>query len=108
MKYRGVLFLIVLLAAGQAAAQQQLSSTSISKAASERRVIHWLAPGRAANSSDYSRSVGGLSQQAWTTQVGWHPDVSAFADDKNYGSGWCLLWIGHNPWHHELVPVRRE
>lgn len=112
MKYQGALILLVaLFAAGQAAAQELSLGTTISKATTtttRKQTIHWLAPANTEKAADYRRSVGGLSPQAWTTQVGWNTGVSAFPDDKTCGSGMCLLWIGHKPWRHATLPVIRQ
>jgi hypothetical protein len=109
MRYQGALFLLLaLFAAGQVAGQELTAGTTLSKPAISNQTIHWLAPERSEKTSAFRRSVGGLSPQAWTTQVGWNVGVSAFPDDTTHGWRMCLLWGGHKPWHHELITVARQ
>lgn len=60
--------------------------------------FHWLAPTQPAVLQNDREPVAGLSPQAWTTTVGWHPGESAFPDDNTSLTGMPVLWFGREPW----------
>jgi len=93
--------LIVWFVASQAVAQELATSSSRSLVPPARKSkIHWFTSTPAPDTRFDLRPVEGLSQQAWTTTVGWHPSVSAFPDAETYNSRMCLFWVGHEPWQH--------
>jgi hypothetical protein len=106
MKTQRTSFLIALFAACNVMAQQQQTEqhNTVSSAAATTTVgklnIHWLAPGKPAVQQNNWEPVEGLSPQAWTTTVGWHPGEPAFPDldGKNVSTEMPLLWFGHEPW----------
>jgi hypothetical protein len=104
MKTRRTLLLIALLAACNVMAQEQQAEqqNTVSSAATTTSVgklnFHWLAPDQQADVQNDREPVEGLSPQAWTTIVGWHPGRSAFPDDETSTTEMPLLWFGHEPW----------
>jgi hypothetical protein len=108
VKTQRTLILIALFAAGSATAQQQITQElttprhKVSSPAATTSVgelhFHWLAPTNPAVLQNDREPVAGLSPQAWTTTVGWHPGESAFADNINSASGMPVLWFGREPW----------
>jgi hypothetical protein len=105
MKTRRTLLLIALLAACNVMAQQQQTEqhSTVSSAAATTTVgklnFHWLAPAKPVDLRNNREPVEGLSPQAWTTTVGWHPGESAFPDmdGKNFSTEMPLVWFGHEP-----------
>jgi hypothetical protein len=108
MKTKRTLLLIALFAAGSAMAQAQMTqelttprhkvpSPAATTAVGELK-FHWLAPDKVTDWRNDREPVEGLSPQAWTTTVGWHPGESAFPDENASSTGMPLLWFGHEPW----------
>jgi hypothetical protein len=108
MKTQRTLLLIALFAAGSALAQQQMtqglttprhkvSAPAATTAVGELK-FHWLAPAKPADLQNDREPVEGLSPQAWTTIVGWHPSESAFPDENTAEPEMPLLWFGREPW----------
>jgi hypothetical protein len=98
------LWLVALFAACQVMAQQQVKdSTDISSDAAHTSIgnvnAHWLAPAQPADTRHDREPIEGLSPQAWTTTVGWHPGESAFPDldGQNVSTEMPLVWFGHEP-----------
>src|SRR5208337_786663 len=109
MKYQGCLVLIALFAAGQACAQELSVGASRSLVAPTKgSKIHWFTSAPAPDARYDLSPAEGLSREAWTTTVGWHPGVSAFPDAETYGSRMCFLWIGHEPWRHMTHAVDEQ
>jgi hypothetical protein len=100
MKLQRTLLLVASFAACNVMAQQQGTNSPASATfAVEEPKLHWLAPSRPVVSQQNNREpIEGLSPQAWTTVVGWHPGASAFPNSENYTTELPLLWIGHAPW----------
>ncbi|HTY88526.1 MAG TPA: hypothetical protein VMB80_13750 [Candidatus Acidoferrum sp.] len=96
-----MIFWIVSFAAGQVFAQDlAVNSSRDLLAPAKKSKIHWFTSATTPDTRHDLRPVAGLSRQAWTTTVGWHPGVSAFPDAEAYNSRMCLLWVGHEPWQH--------
>ena len=102
MNAKRTLQLITLFAACQAIAQQQeaTQSADISSDAAQTSIgdmnAHWLAPAQPADKRNDRRPIEGLSPQAWTTTVGWHPGRSEFPDldGINVSKEMPLVWFG--------------
>lgn len=85
-------------------AQQQVNeNTNISSDAAQTSIgdlnAHWLAPAQPADTRNDRKPVEGLSPQAWTTTVGWHPGQSEFPDldGQNVSTKTSILWFGCEP-----------
>jgi hypothetical protein len=108
MNIKRTLFLIALFATGSAMAQLQITqdlATPRHKVSSPAAItsvgelkFHWLAPTQPAVLQNDRVPVAGLSPQAWTTTVGWHPGESAIRDDNTSTPGTPVLWFGREPW----------
>ena len=79
--------------------QNTVSSAAATTTVGEEH-FHWLAPDKPVDLRNEREPVEGLSPQALTTTVGWHPGESAFPDldGKNVSTEMPLLWFGHEPW----------
>jgi hypothetical protein len=97
MKLERTLLLIALFAACRVMAQPQKVASSASAPAGKVE-FHWFAPSKPAASQESREPVEGLSPQAWTTTVGWHPGRSAFPNGENWSPQLPLFWVGHKPW----------
>jgi len=97
--------MIALFAACQVMAQQQVNENIDITSDTAQTTIgkvnaYWLAPAQPADTRNNREPIEGLSPQAWTTTVGWHPGQSAFPDldRKNVSTEMPLLWFGYEPW----------